>query len=176
VERSLLAKKIQKLSRLNGNFVLRSGKRTNLYFDKYRFESSPKVLRAVTEHLYKLIPKGTEVLAGLELGGIPIAVDLSQITGLPTVFVRKEPKTYGTSKLAEGAEINGKTVLIIEDIITTGGQVVSSVKSLRELGAIIDSVLCVVDRKDGSKGNLEEADLKIISLFTSDDLEPISKT
>ena len=72
--------------------------------------------------------------------------------------------------------LNNKHLLIIEDIITTGGQVVSSVKSLRELGAIIDSVLCVVDRKDGYKGNLEEADLKIISLFTSDDLEPISKT
>ena len=108
------------------------------YFDKYRFESDPLLLREIAEALAPLVPDGTEVLAGLELGGVPLAVALSQVTGLPTLFVRKEAKTYGTCQLAEGGEIDGKQVTVVEDVVTSGGQVVLSCGDLRDRGAVVD--------------------------------------
>jgi len=115
------------------------------------------------------IPADTEVLAGLELGGVPVATALSLSTGVPTAFVRKEAKTYGTAKLAEGAEIAGRRVLIVEDIVTTGGQVVLSARDLRERGAILLGALCVIDRSGGAH-QLAGENVELISLFTADDL------
>lgn len=145
---SSLAAKVNSVARLTGTFTLRSGKVASEYFDKYRFEAHPVLLSEIAEALVALVPAGTEVLAGLELGGVPIATALSLRTGLPVAFVRKEAKTYGTAQLAEGAAVTGRRVLVIEDVVTTGGQVVISTGQLRELGAIIDTVLCVIDRSD----------------------------
>src|SRR3972149_3310485 len=103
--RKELAKKIYQASHLTGTFKLRSGQISNEYFDKYLFESDPALLKEIANGMAKLIPEGTEVLAGLEMGGIPLATALSLKTGLPATSVRKQAKDYGTAKLAEGAEV-----------------------------------------------------------------------
>lgn len=143
-----LAARVNAIARLTGTFTLRSGRVANEYFDKYRFEADPVLLADVAEAMAAMIPPGTEVLAGLELGGVPIATALSLHTGLPAAFVRKEAKSYGTAQLAEGAPVAGRRVLVIEDVVTTGGQVIISAGQLRDLGAVIDTVLCAIDRSD----------------------------
>ena len=164
-----LARRIGETCRLTGTFTLRSGQVSTTYFDKYLFEADPQLLREVAAAAVRLIPPGTQVLAGLELGGVPVATALSLATGLPAAFVRKEAKKYGTAKLAEGAEIAGRRVLIVEDIVTTGGQVVLSARDLRERGASLVGALCVIDRSDGVH-ELAGEDLELISLFTAADL------
>jgi orotate phosphoribosyltransferase len=139
------------------------------YFDKYLFEADPGLLGEVAQAAAPLIPGDTEVLAGLELGGVPVATALSLLTGLPVAFVRKEAKKYGTAKLAEGADVAGRRVLIVEDIVTTGGQVVLSARDLRERGAELVGSLCVIDRSGGAH-QLAGEGLELISLFTADDL------
>ena len=108
--REELAKAIYDVSHLTGTFTLRSGAVSNEYFDKYLFEARPDVLKAIAEHMAELLPGETEVLAGLEMGGIPIATALSLKTGLPGAFVRKEAKKYGTAKVAEGADLKSKKI------------------------------------------------------------------
>ena len=164
-----LARRVGEACRLTGTFTLRSGQVSPTYFDKYLFEADPALLRDVADAAAALIPAGTEVLAGLELGGVPVATALSLATGLPVAFVRKEAKKYGTAKLAEGADIAGRRVLIVEDIVTTGGQVVLSARDLRERGASLVGVLCMIDRSGGNH-QLAGEDLALISLFTADDL------
>lgn len=164
-----LARRVGEACRLTGTFTLRSGQVSSTYFDKYLFEADPQLLREVAAAAVGLIPPGTEVLAGLELGGVPVATALSLATGLPAAFVRKEAKKYGTAKLAEGAEIAGRRVLIVEDIVTTGGQVVLSARDLRERGAELVGALCVIDRSDGAH-QLGAENLELISLFTAADL------
>jgi orotate phosphoribosyltransferase len=164
-----LARRVGEACRLTGTFTLRSGQVSTTYFDKYLFEADPVLLREVADAAVDLIPPGTEVLAGLELGGVPVATALALATGLPAAFVRKEAKKYGTAKLAEGAEIAGRRVLIVEDIVTTGGQVVLSARDLRERGATLVGALCVIDRSDGAH-KLAAEDLDLISLFAAADL------
>jgi orotate phosphoribosyltransferase len=172
MDRDELAKRLQEMCRLKGRFVLRSGQVSEFYFDKYQFEADPQLLRAVADLAVALIPEGTELLAGLELGGVPVATAMSLATGIPQVLVRKEAKTYGTAKLAEGPDVDGRGVLVVEDVITTGGQVVASTEELRSLGAVIESVLWVIDRRPAPTGpdKLSGAGLSVISLFTADDL------
>lgn len=152
---------------MTGHFVLRSGQTSAEYFDKYMFEADPPLLWDIAEAMAPLVPDDVDALAGLELGGVPLAVVLSQVTGLPTRFVRRQPKEYGTARLAEGGEIAGKRLLIVEDVITTGGQVRASAAALRERGAFVDQVVCVVDREAGGAENLAEDDLKLSALFTA---------
>jgi orotate phosphoribosyltransferase len=165
-----LARRVGELCRLHGDFSLRSGRRSTTYFDKYRFESDPEVLGLVAARMAALIPAGTEVLAGLELGGVPVATALSLATGIPAAFVRKEAKRYGTATLAEGCEIAGRRVLVVEDVITTGGQVVVSATQLRERGATVDAVLCVIDRTEGDHSRLDAAGLTVTAVFHAEDL------
>lgn len=171
LEKNELAKKVFSACYLRGTFKLRSGQVSNEYFDKYRFESQPELLRSVAFHMKNLIPSDTQALAGLEMGGIPIATALSLETGLPVVFVRKTPKEYGTCLFAEGIDIQGKKLCIIEDVITTGGQVLISSKDLRDSGAIIDTVLCAILRGEKDSPKFKEANLQVKHLFTSDDLK-----
>lgn len=168
---SSLADRVNAIARLNGTFTLRSGQIATEYFDKYRFEADPVLLADIAGALLPLIPVGTEVLAGLELGGVPIATALSLRSGLPAAFVRKEAKAYGTARLAEGAEIAGKRVTVIEDVITTGGQVVISTNDLRSLGAIVDHVVCVIDRSPDRGAALTAEGLTMTSLLTRADLD-----
>lgn len=165
-----LAKEIYDISYLNGEFLLRSGNVSNEYFDKYLFESNPQLLSKIAEQLETLIPPGTEILAGLELGGVPVATALSLKSNIPVAFVRKKAKEYGTCKLAEGIDVKNKRVCIIEDVVTTGGQVILSAKDLREVGAIVTDVLIVIERNDEGRMKLEEQGIRLQSLFKMEDL------
>ncbi|WP_420030490.1 orotate phosphoribosyltransferase [Paenibacillus lautus] len=165
-----LAKEIYDVTHLTGTFTLRSGQTSHEYFDKYMFESVPAILAQVAEELVGLIPEDTEVLAGLEMGGIPIATALSLKSGTPSAFVRKKAKEYGTCKLAEGADIKGKRVCVIEDVVTTGGQILLSVYDLREAGAVVEHVICVIERNPAGRQKLEEAGLTLHSLFKMEEL------
>lgn len=171
MEREELAARISGVSQLSGSFRLRSGTIADTYFDKYLFESDPELLQAIAQLLLPLIPNDTEILAGLELGGIPVVTALSIASGLPAVFVRKSAKAYGTAKLAEGPDIAGRKLLIVEDVVTTGGQIVLSAADLRERGATVSSAVCVIDREAGGAASLARADLELRSVFTRTDLE-----
>jgi orotate phosphoribosyltransferase len=170
VTRERLARRIRARSHLTGHFVLRSGATSTEYFDKYLFESDPPLLWDIAEAMAPLVPEDIDALAGLALGGVPLAVVLSQVTGLPTRFVRKEAKTYGTARLAEGGPVDGLRLLVVEDVITTGGQVRASAGDLRERGAIVDQVVCVIDREAGGAQKLAEEDLKLSALFVASEL------
>jgi orotate phosphoribosyltransferase len=166
-----LSKAIFDVSHLTGKFTLRSGKVSNEYFDKYLFESRPALLSAIAEHLKALLPENVEVLAGLEMGGIPITTALSIATGLPAAFVRKQAKGYGTNKVSEGAEISGKPIVIVEDVITSGGQVVLSAKDLRDAGANILCCVCVIDREQGGREALSAIGIEMRALCTMTELK-----
>ncbi|MGB0920678.1 MAG: orotate phosphoribosyltransferase [Alphaproteobacteria bacterium] len=150
---------------LIGEFRLRSGQTSDRYFDKYQFESDPKLLAAVATAMTPLVPREGEILAGLELGGVPVATALALQTGLPAAFVRKEAKAYGTCRLAEGVEIAGRNVVVVEDVVTTGGQVLESTQALRERGAIVETALCVMLRDDAAIERFAEHDLALRPLF-----------
>ncbi|WP_308638422.1 orotate phosphoribosyltransferase [Paenibacillus silvisoli] len=165
-----LAKEIYRIAHLTGSFTLRSGQVSETYFDKYLFEGNPRVLGAIASELSSRIPIGIDVLAGLEMGGIPVATALSLETNLAAAFVRKQAKSYGTCKLAEGADIRGKKVCVVEDVVTTGGQILLSVKDLREAGAIVEDVVCVIERHPDGRKKLAENGLKLHALFTMDEL------
>ncbi len=174
MDRKELARRIHDASHIKGRFRLRSGVESDEYFDKYLFETDPKLLWEIAQALSQFIPKDVDALAGLEMGGIPIATVLSQITGIPTLFVRKTPKTYGTCKFAEGGEVSGRKLVIIEDVVTSGGQIQVSAKALRELGASIVQVVCVIDRESGAKENLSSDGLELHALFRMAELKQAS--
>ena len=168
--RTSLAQRIYEASHLTGEFVLRSGRTSTEYFDKYLFESDPALLRDVATELVGLLPADVDALAGLELGGVPLATMVSQVSGLPTLFVRKEAKTYGTCRLAEGGEVDGRRLAVVEDVITSGGQVIESCRELRERGGDVAAVLCVIDREAGGAEALAAEGLKLRSAFTMSEL------
>jgi orotate phosphoribosyltransferase len=172
MDRAELAHRIYTSSHLTGEFTLRSGVVSHEYFDKYRFESDPSLLRAIAEATAPAVPAGVEALAGLELGGVPLATMLSQVTGLPALFVRKVAKTYGTCRLAEGGELSGRRLLIVEDVVTSGGAILDAARELRAEGALLDRVVCVIDRESGGRENLAEAGLTLDPLFTMTELLP----
>jgi orotate phosphoribosyltransferase len=166
-----LARRIYDRAHLQGEFRLRSGAVSHEYFDKYLFEADPLLLRAVVEALVALLPDDADAVAGLELGGVPLATMVSQLSGLPARFVRKAPKAYGTRRLAEGGEIAGCRLAVIEDVVTSGGQLIESCAALRERGAGIAAVLCVIDREAGGAANLAAHGLELRSLFTMHELQ-----
>ncbi|MET9384601.1 orotate phosphoribosyltransferase [Streptomyces sp. NPDC002928] len=171
-----LARRIHAVSHLTGQFTLRSGRTASEYFDKYRFEGDPVLLDEIARAMAPLVPSDTEVLAGLEMGGIPVVTALGRHTGLPCAFVRKQAKPYGTCRLAEGAEVAGRRVLVIEDVVTSGGQIVLSTADLRALGADIGTALCVIDREQGGRAALEAEGIDLISLLTATDLREAAST
>jgi orotate phosphoribosyltransferase len=172
MDRAELAHRIYTVSHLTGEFTLRSGVVSHEYFDKYRFESDPALLMAIGEAMAAAVPADVEALAGLELGGVPLATVLSQVTRLPALFVRKEAKTYGTCQLAEGGELEGRRLLIVEDVVTSGGAILDAARELRARGAALDRVVCVIDRESGGRENLTEAGLTLDPLFTMSELLP----
>ncbi|QDP98358.1 orotate phosphoribosyltransferase [Microlunatus elymi] len=172
-DRAALAAEIDSLCRLNGQFTLRSGLVVGEYFDKYRFEAEPQLLRRVAEAMVPLLPEDTQALGGLELGGIPIATMISSLTGLPARFIRKEAKTYGTRRLAEGGDLDGLRVTLIEDIVTTGGAVRNAAVALRGLGAEVDTVVCAIDRSEPCANRLHEVGVATRSVLTKQDLDAV---
>jgi orotate phosphoribosyltransferase len=166
-----LARRVHRASHLTGTFVLRSGATSSEYFDKYRFESDPRLLRELAEAMAGLLPDGADGLAGLELGGVPLATVLSQVTGLPAGFVRKQAKPYGTRRLAEGFDVAGRRLVVVEDVVTSGGAVVDSCRALRSEGAEVAVALCVIDREAGGPANLADVGVELRPLFTMTQLK-----
>lgn len=175
MNREELAKAIFASSHITGHFVLRSGAVSHEYFDKYQFESNPFLLGQIAEHLLELLPLEYDYLAGLEIGGIPIAVALSLKTGKPVTLVRKKAKDYGTCKLAEGPDIAGKKVVVVEDVVTSGGQVAISSKDLKAIGAEVVGAICVIDREAGGIEALAEAGVQLRALFNMTELKAYSE-
>lgn len=166
-----LAADINALCRLTGEFTLRSGQVADTYFDKYLFEADPVLLDRVATQMLELLPADTDLLGGLEMGGIPIATMVSAKTGTSALFVRKKAKEYGTCKLAEGPSVEGRRVTIIEDVITTGGAVRDATNALRELGAIVETVVCAIDRSPAGENPLADLGLEIRAVLTRADLD-----
>ena len=169
-----LAKQIRDVSYLTGQFKLRSGKISSFYWDKYRFESNPTLLDAITDEMQVLLPASFDKLAGLELGGVPLATGLSLKVSKLCLYVRKEAKTYGTCNLVEGGFRAGEKVVLIEDVITTAGQVCTSVGQIRELGLIVEHVVCAIDRQQGGREKIEELGCSLASVFTLEELERLA--
>jgi orotate phosphoribosyltransferase len=161
-----LPARIKSCAQLKGTFTLRSGMVSNTYFDKYRFESDPVLLRDIATELSRLIPEGTEVLAGLEMGGIPVVTMLSQITGLPAAFIRKQPKSYGTCRYAEGASLEGRRFVIVEDVVSSGGAILDALKLLRTDGLSTAKAVCVIDRQSGAVEALAAEGIELKALLT----------
>jgi orotate phosphoribosyltransferase len=170
-EREALARDIVRASYLKGDFVLRSGKRSTRYFDKFLFETEPALLKRLGRHLAELVPKATQRLAAPELGAVLLGGAVSIETGLPLLLVRKEPKGYGTGKQLEGRFVAGERVTVIEDVVTTGGDSLRSVNVLRHAGLDVIHLVVVLDRGEGGEENIREAGVPYSPLFRVQELE-----
>jgi orotate phosphoribosyltransferase len=168
-----LAKQIRAISYLTGEFKLRSGNISNFYWDKYRFESDPALLTAIAEEMVRLLPSDCDGLAGLELGGVPLATAVSLQTGIPCFYVRKEAKTYGTCNLIEGGAKEGSNLVVIEDVITTAGQVCTSIEQIRAAGYTVEHVVAVIDRQAGGAEKISALGCSFASVFTLAALEAV---
>lgn len=171
-----LARRLHDAAHLTGHFVLRSGATSTTYFDKYRFEADPVLLGDVAAALAGLVPDDVDALAGLELGGVPLVTALSARTGIEARFVRKSAKPYGTGRVAEGGEVDGRRLAVVEDVVTSGGAVVASCRALRDLGAEIRAVVCVIDREAGGGGALAAEGFALRALYTRSDLEAAARS
>ena len=160
-----LAKQIKDCAQLSGSFTLRSGGTSGIYFDKYQFESNPQILKAIADEMASLVPSETQILAGLEMGGIPVVTMLSQVMRLPAAFIRKTAKSYGTCKYAEGPELRGQNITLIEDVVSSGGAILDALEKLRADQVEPIGVVCVIDRQSGGYENLRSAGMELRSVF-----------
>jgi orotate phosphoribosyltransferase len=168
VKRDELADGIREAAYLEGDFVLRSGRRSSYYLDKYRFETRPELLQPLGEQLAALVAEhepDAVRLAAPELGAVAIAAATSLVSGLPFVIVRKEAKEYGTANRLEGSFEAGERVCLIEDVVTSGGAAVAAVDALREAGLECRTVVCVVDREEGGADGLARRATRLVALF-----------
>ena len=170
VTREELITRIQETAYLEGDFVLRSGKRSNYYLDKYLFETCPDILKALGEEFAKHITDDVTLIAGAELGGVALAAATAMETGKNWVIIRNSKKGYGTGKMVEGTLKAGDMVLLVEDIATTGGQVLEAAKIITEAGAAVKKIVCVIDRCQGAEQNITAAGYRFESIFTRHDL------
>jgi orotate phosphoribosyltransferase len=176
VDKQAVGRALMKAAYLEGDFVLRSGKRSKYYLDKYLFETDPQVLRGIVYELAGLVREelaagaGYQRLAAPELGGVVLGAGLSLELGLPLLLVRKKSKDYGTTKQIEGRFEPGEKVAIIEDIVTSGGAAIMAAEALREAGLEVRDLYCVVDRLEGGAAAAEAAGLTLRPLFTSSEL------
>jgi orotate phosphoribosyltransferase len=167
---SELARLIRKHALLEGDFLLRSGRRSSYYLDKYRFETAPELLGQLGRRVAALVAKSAPQavrLAGPELGAVALAAAVSLASGLPFLIVRKEAKGYGTERLLEGAFVQGEEVCLVEDVVTTGGAAVAAIGALRAAGLSCRTAVCVVDRDEGGADSLARAAVRLHPLFRS---------
>ncbi|MGQ0627767.1 MAG: orotate phosphoribosyltransferase [Phycisphaerales bacterium] len=175
IDRAALARALADVCVLRGTFTLRSGRTSSYYLDKYLFSTRPEVLRQLGDLFAERIDmiardRPVHRLAGAELGGIPLVTVSSMATGLPCVFIRNSKKDYGTAKRLEGALSAGETVVIVEDIATTGGQALEAAAVLKDAGAAVAAIIATIDRQEGARENVEGAGIRFESLFTKSDL------
>lgn len=164
---------IKRIAYLEGDFVLRSGRRSKYYLDKYRFETQPELLGPLGERIAaaarELEPDAVR-LAGPELGAVPLTAAAALASGLPFLLVRKEAKDYSTAKRIEGVFEAGERVCLVEDVVTTGGALLSAVEALREAGLVCQSAVCVVDREEGGEEELARQGIRLRPLFKARDV------
>jgi orotate phosphoribosyltransferase len=163
-----LATRVSERALLRGEFVLRSGRRSTVYLDKYRFETDPALLREIGAALAGLARErggAFDLLAGPELGAVPLVAALALEMEFPFVIVRKATKGYGTGKRLEGVYEDGQSVLLVEDVVTSGGAAISAVEGLRESGLEVETALCVLDRGEGGREALAAAGVTLHPLF-----------
>ena len=170
MNRDSLAKKIADTAVLHGEFTLRSGRKSTWYIDKYLFTTKPEILTSLGEMFSERIPDTATLLAGAELGGIPLVTTAAMASNLPCIFIRNQKKEYGTSRQLEGVLTSDDRVVIVEDVATTGGQVLEAAATIQEIGATVVAIIAVIDRCEGAKENIESAGYKFESLFTTKDL------
>ncbi|MFA5239714.1 MAG: orotate phosphoribosyltransferase [Phycisphaerae bacterium] len=170
MNRSELIKRIRETAYLEGDFTLRSGKKSKYYLDKYLFETCPDILKALGEEFAKYVTSDVTLIAGAELGGVALAAATAMQTNKNWIIVRNSKKGYGTGKLIEGVLKKGDAVLLVEDIATTGGQVLEAAKVITEAGAKVKKIVSVIDRKQGAGENITAAGYKFESILTKTDL------
>ncbi|HKT43521.1 MAG TPA: orotate phosphoribosyltransferase [Gaiellaceae bacterium] len=168
-----LRRSLVEVAYLEGDFVLRSGKRSRYYLDKYRFETRPDILRALGVRIAGAIsahaPDATRIAAP-ELGAVALAAAASLESGLPFVIVRKEAKEYGTGNRIEGPYDDGERLCLVEDVVTSGGALLDSVEALRSAGLAVQTAVCVVDREEGGADALARKAVRLRPIFRSSDL------
>jgi orotate phosphoribosyltransferase len=158
---------------LEGDFVLRSGKRSRYYLDKYRFETRPDILAALGDRIAAAVADhepGAARLAGPELGAVALAAAGSLASGLPFVIVRKAAKEYGTSNRLEGAHEEGELVCLVEDVVTSGGAVLEAVDALRSACLVVRTAVCVVDREEGGADALDRQGVRLRPIFRASEV------
>jgi orotate phosphoribosyltransferase len=166
-----LAQALRAAALLEGDFTLRSGRKSKYYLDKYLFETQPALLRELGRRFARYVTPDVDRIAGAELGAIALAAATALETGKPFVIVRNAKKAgYGTGKLVEGRLEKGERVLLVEDVATTGGQVIEACKVLQDAGVTVSAVVVTVDRQEGAREAIESAGLRFEALFTTSDL------
>ena len=168
--RNELIRRIKETAYLEGDFTLRSGKKSKYYLDKYLFETKPEILKALGEEFAKHVGSDVTLIAGAELGGVALAAAAAMATGKNWVIIRNSKKGYGTGKMVEGVLKAGDVVLLVEDIATTGGQVLEAAKIITDAGAKVKKIVAVIDRRQGAGENIAQAGYKFESIITKDDL------
>jgi orotate phosphoribosyltransferase len=173
MNREELAGALREAAYLEGDFVLRSGRRSRYYLDKYRFETRPDLLAPLGEAIAAAVREhepDADRLAGPELGAVALAASASLAGGLPFLIVRKEAKEYGTSNRLEGVFAEGECVCLVEDVVTSGGAAIAAVEALRASGLRISTAICVVDREEGGVDELARHAVRLRPLFTASEL------
>ena len=170
MNREELIKRIKETAYLEGDFTLRSGKKSKYYLDKYLFETCPDILKALGAEFAEYVTDDVTLIAGAELGGVALAAATAMETGKHWIIVRNSKKGYGTGKMIEGVLKANDVVLLVEDIATTGGQVLEAAKIITEAEAKVSNIVCVIDRKQGAAENITAAGYKFESILTKDDL------
>ena len=168
-----LARRVAERALLHGDFILRSGRRSSVYLDKYRFETDPALLGPIGAALAQLATASDprpHRLAGPELGAVPLAAAAALASGIPFLIVRKAAKDYATEGLIEGVFEQGERVLVIEDVVTTGGALIAAIEALRAAGLSVERALCVLDREEGGEEGLAELGVRLEPLFRRADL------
>jgi orotate phosphoribosyltransferase len=179
VSEDALARALVEHAYLEGDFLLRSGKRSKYYLDKYRFETRPDLLKPLGERIAATVlehaPEATR-LAGPELGAVALAAAASLESGLPFIIVRKEAKEYGTAKRIEGPYDEGECICLVEDVVTSGGALLDSIEALRGAGLVVHTAVCVVDREEGGADALARHAVRLRPLFRAGELLGTAKS
>ncbi len=168
--RDELIKRIKETAYLEGDFTLRSGKKSKYYLDKYLFETCPDILKALGHAFGQFVSEDVTLIAGAELGGVALAAATAMETGKNWVIIRNSKKGYGTDKMVEGLLKPEDVVLLVEDIATTGGQVIEAARIITEAGATVKKIVCTIDRRQGAEENITEAGFAFDRILSKEDL------
>ncbi len=168
--RDELIKRIKETAYLEGDFTLRSGKKSKYYLDKYLFETCPDILKALGRAFAEHVTPDVTLIAGAELGGVALAAATALETNKPWIIVRNSKKGYGTGRRIEGVLRADDIVLLVEDIATTGGQVIEAARIIPQAGATVKKIVCTIDRGQGAEENIRQAGFSFESILTREDL------